>query len=287
MAQAARFPEAIWLGNGVTYGAYLDGPFKIVLHTTETLGIPSYNNGGSAPHVTYSPRERKFYQHTEFTTSCGALRNESGGVQTNKDSALQLEIECYSAEWVVDQYGNGRIKASQVSEEAKQDIGRFVAFLCDEFGVEPELFYPELDYRDGRAYGVDSPTRMSGSVWDAFNGVCAHRNVPENTHWDTGALDVEGIIEYAKDYLVPKEDIELVLKRGDSGALVRSFQRALNTWAKANGVSGIDLDITGTFDYTTAKAVRKVQAAWGIDTTGQIDGLVSGRLSQYDPPVLP
>jgi hypothetical protein len=29
---------------------------------------------------------------------------------------------------------------------------------------------------------------MSKSIWEQFNGVCGHQHVPENKHWDPGAI---------------------------------------------------------------------------------------------------
>ena len=79
---AERFPRAIWKGDGYSTGSYTGGPWKCVLHTTETSGVPSYNDGRSTPHVTYFPRERKFYQHLNFSQPARALRDAEGGVAT-------------------------------------------------------------------------------------------------------------------------------------------------------------------------------------------------------------
>ncbi len=108
MSLPNRYPKATWLGNGVSGGSYHSadgelGPWRIVLHTTETASMPSYRSGNTAPHLTYDPGTRIWYQHTSLQTAARALRNPAGGVQTNRERALQVEIICYSAKGIADQ----------------------------------------------------------------------------------------------------------------------------------------------------------------------------------------
>src|SRR5690606_38294676 len=121
-ARSARYPKARWLGNGRVYGSYTGGPFKRVVHTTETEGLPGYNGGSIAPHITYNPKTRVFYQHAGFNGSVGALRDMSGGVRTNRDGALQLEIICYSAKNIADQAPSRRLWVGNLPETAYEDI---------------------------------------------------------------------------------------------------------------------------------------------------------------------
>jgi hypothetical protein len=187
---AVRYPKATWKGDGTSGGSYTTGPFKLVLHTTETAGIPIYDN---APHLTYYARERRFVQHLQFDTAARALRNEAGGVQTNRDSAIQLEIVAYSAESIVDQYPNtGRVKVSELTAEQLADIREFILWACEEFGIEYK--WPEkqaFSYSQANAAGF----RMSNAEWDSYNGVCGHQHVPENTHWDPGAINWLALME--------------------------------------------------------------------------------------------
>lgn len=205
----SRYPKAVWLGNGVSGGSYTSGPWKLVLHTTETAGVPNYNDGKYAPHVTYYPTKRRFYQHTDFSTAARALKNESGGVQTNRDSAIQLEIVAYSDERMVDEYGGGRIKVSELRPEHLQDIREFIDWVCAEFGVQKvwpgrqALSYSQAN--NGRF-------RMSPSEWDGFNGICGHQHLPENTHWDPGALNWNALLieEDVLAYEKPGDPIESI-----------------------------------------------------------------------------
>lgn len=187
---AARYPKATWRGDGRSGGSYTSGPFKLVVHTTETSGIPSYDN---APHVTYYPAKREFVQHLSFLEAARALRNETGGVHTNRDSAIQLEIVAYSQESIVDKYPNtGRIKVSELTAEHLADIREFILWVCSEFGVEYK--WPErqaFSYRQANTPGF----RMTHEEWDAYDGVCGHQHVPENVHWDPGGINWIALME--------------------------------------------------------------------------------------------
>lgn len=194
----ARWGGAVWLGDGVDGGSFVVGaPFRVVLHTTETRGMPGYGGGRAAPHLTYDWRVRKFFQHTSLRVAARALANPAGGVETNRRGALQLEIIGYSDEVLAVQVGG--MPVSQLPEYCLDDIAEFLKFAHLEFGVGLSCRLPRPPAR----YGLDSPSRMSGQVWDSFNGVCGHFEVPENKHWDTGALDIVGLLDRANGLLRP------------------------------------------------------------------------------------
>jgi hypothetical protein len=194
----ARFPGATWRGDGVSGGNYTGGPFKVVLHTTETRTIPGYQNGQMAPHLTYFPAGRYFVQHTSFLTASRALRNTSIPGQTNRDSALQLEIVCYSAKGIADQVGGRWV--GHLSELHLQDIAQWLIWCRDVFGVQMKWRNKTaFKYADANAPGY----RMSSSVWDSWNGVARHQDVPENDHWDTGALDMAKLLALTQPMPTP------------------------------------------------------------------------------------
>ena len=81
-------------------GSFQSGaPFRGVLHTTESSSFTprSDSYGGwhtSYPHLTAIERSSGFeiYQHIPLNRAARALRNPSGGVQTNRQGAIQIEI---------------------------------------------------------------------------------------------------------------------------------------------------------------------------------------------------
>lgn len=184
-----RYPQAEWLGNGQSGGSFTSGPLKVVLHTTETRTLPGYQSGATAPHLTFAPASLKWYQHTELDIAARALRNEAGGAQTNRDSALQVEIICYSDRATAERV-NG-LWVANLSNDALDSLRAFIEW------AEVPWVWPgrrATSYSQANAPGF----RLTPAQWDAFGGVLAHQHVPENTHWDTGALNW--------DYLMREED---------------------------------------------------------------------------------
>lgn len=192
-----RYPGAKWLGNGRHYGSFTGGPWKVVLHTTETSGLPGYAGGDSAPHFTYDPKTREWVQHVDLSSSAGAMRDEAGGIRTNRDQAIQVEIICYSDKRIADG-SSSRLWVGELSDEAYEDLANFVKWAAEEYGVEIACRMP----RPPAKYGVTSSSRMSASEWDSFGGICGHFEVPENTHWDPGALSFERIISLAQEKVI-------------------------------------------------------------------------------------
>lgn len=189
---ASYYPDAKWLGDGVPGGHYVaDAPWRLGLHTTETKTLPDYNNGLSAPHLTYHPLLDKFYQHTDLRLPCRALRhdpaNNPGSTETNALHTLQMEIVCYSDQTQAVKVGGiwvGDLTAYHLSR-----IRQVIVFTHEEFGVQ--YVWPgrqAYSYAEARAAGF----RFTAAEWLAYGGVFPHQIVPFQAptwHWDTGALD--------------------------------------------------------------------------------------------------
>lgn len=187
----ALYPKAVWKGNGVSGGSYIGVPWRLVLHTTETEVLPSYDSGAFAPHLTYSPKTRTFYQHTSLLTAARSLRNEPGGIETNRANAIQLEIICYSNKPLADAEPS-RLWVGDLSPENLSDIREFAEWL----GVPP--VWPgkqAASYAAANAAGF----RMTESEWYAYNGICGHQHVPESDHWDPGMLDWDSLLSLGKE----------------------------------------------------------------------------------------
>ena len=180
-----KYPSAIWKGDGVSGGTYVGLPYRVVVHTTETGGLPGYGDGWSAPHLTYLPVIRKWVQHTDLKTAARGLRNPAGGVQTNRANSIQIEVVCYSNKSLADEH-SARLWVGDLTESHYADLKAFVDWAGTEFDVKP--VWPgrqAFSYTEANAVGF----RMTNNEWDDFTGVCGHQHVPENTHWDPGAFD--------------------------------------------------------------------------------------------------
>jgi hypothetical protein len=158
-------------------GDYLGGPFKIVHHTTEGTSYAgaksAYKANRSDPHFTVDGED--IFQHIDTGKSARSLRNEDGGVQTNRDSAVQIEVVGFAGK--------------------PKDIAtlRSVAKLCrwiEETHAIGQTWPngPPRASTNGRDPGGHN---RNAATWDATGGHYGHSQVPENSHWDPGYTAAE------------------------------------------------------------------------------------------------
>jgi len=150
----------------------LSGPPRLVWHTTEGYGLPSYV--GSNPHFTLDPKTGVLYQHQPVTGAARALANASGGVETNTRGAIQVELIGFAAQtqtWSDDTY-------AEVAE-----LARWIEKHC---GVPRSCDV---------TFGGPPGQRMSADKWNAYSGHCGHQHVPENDHWDPGAFRIDKVLD--------------------------------------------------------------------------------------------
>lgn len=176
----AYYPSADKSVKGNSAGTYTGGPFKGVLHTTEGTSasgaISAFKNNNSWPHflVDYTG---KVWQFIDTTVPARALRNLSGGVETNRDSAIQIEVVGFAGK-------PNEHPATQIN--ALKSLMRWIETTV---GVKP--VGPGRNFAS--AYGQNS-LRFTNAEWDGFNGWCGHCHVPENLHWDPGAIDLKALL---------------------------------------------------------------------------------------------
>lgn len=170
-------------------GNYTGGPFRGVIHTTETKkytpSTKTYYGHHNPPHFTVvsgSSDEVTFYQHFPITVAA-RLENHKGGVQTNRRSAIQIEIAWKAKE--IDQLPFAmvmRLWDWMRWVETQTDIKRWI----------------RPTFQGSSAYGQNSSARMSDAEWNDFNGWCGHQHVPENSHWDPGKLDIDKLTQITR-----------------------------------------------------------------------------------------
>jgi hypothetical protein len=177
LPSAERIPNSYSEG-----GTYLDGvPWRWVGHLTEA--VPSSLAGARSmaarhatpPHLWAWWEQDWLGQTVRLDRSAFALLHPAGTPETNKMRAVQVEVLGYSAD-----------------SPAKPDafwrwIGeRVVAPLIDAgYAFNLSRVAPSAGVR----YGA-WPGRMSRAAWRAFDGICMHGNVPDNSHWDMGEADL-------------------------------------------------------------------------------------------------
>src|SRR5688572_1148620 len=170
---------------------------KVVWHTTETTGWPGYDGGSKAPHYTVRPdfraRTMLWRQHFPDHVNARAMRNEPGGVQTNLDGALQVEIVGTCDE--TRRWSAEVLRSWDLDDWMVEGLAMFAAWAHREHDVPlvaPSLWlaYGKDSRAPGRvpaSYG-NSPARMTGRTWDRFRGHCGHQHAPENSHGDPGRM---------------------------------------------------------------------------------------------------
>src|SRR3954465_10059629 len=92
--EMARCPFAQWMPLPWSSGHYLEGPFKIVHHTTEGNtaqgAFDTYQNTHDIPHFTIDGTT--ISQHVDTDTAVTALAHPHGTVETNRSHAIQIEF---------------------------------------------------------------------------------------------------------------------------------------------------------------------------------------------------
>ena len=226
-----RYPEAIWAGDGTTYGPLPDDGWKrsdvrVVLHTTETSGMPSYSDGDNAPHLTYAPATGIWTQHADLDKRVGTDKSYGNPM------SIAVEMIAYSDGQLADERGEGHLWVGDFTEENYRDLAAFLIWL--ELNPWPELMTEALVYGPGVdfpsfLYGSSATTRMSKTEWEVFGGgLTGHGASPSGTtHWDPGAFDLWKLSEMVKEDLEPEVDTSLIVA-GDEGAAVQFWSAILS-----------------------------------------------------------
>lgn len=206
---------------------------KLLWHTTETSNWPRYQDGASAPTLTYHPWLHRWRQHFPLNRSARALRDPQGTpVRENRDGVVQVEIICYCEP-------GKRPHVTDLDDQALDDLAEFAAFLNREWGLPLQNAPIWLPYpQSGRK---DSPARMTSQEYDLFRGILGHQHASGNTHGDPGALPVGVILARAQRLVKPappeSDGGGWKAPRDAKGRKTMSFE-ALKTAARQSNLSG-------------------------------------------------
>ena len=150
-------------------GTYVAGtPWRWVAHTTEggncsiNALIPFFQGRPcSTPHFAIDPCQRRKVQFIRLPWSSAALKNLSGGVETNRAHAVQTEITGRAAE------------TPSWPDEWVTFVGEHIADLV-RAGVPLNLNNVKdcVGPEAGTIATPHAPQRMSYAEWNAFDGIC-------------------------------------------------------------------------------------------------------------------
>lgn len=248
--------------EGENAGNFLRKPAKCgVLHTTEGSSvegaISAYRATRSWPHFTVGT-DGRVVQHIPVDKAARALQNLSGGVETNRQGPIQIEVVAFAK--------NPNWPAAQV--EALRALMRWVEATC---GVVPR----GPQFGSSEQYGQRNPFEFTYEQWVAFDGWCGHQHVPENAHWDPGAINLQVLLPDATPASAPqpvpvpappvdwtKEAIVALptLSQGAKGYQVKIMQALLTVHASGFVPNGF---VDGDFGPITFRVLRDWQARTG------------------------
>jgi len=182
----ARRPATVY-GPLPTHGR---NKIAVVLHTTETRGVPSFNEGDTAPHYSYEVESRRWIMWAEPSAGyVGTMRGHTTGGHSNC-KAIQVEVIGYTSKSAATKAGRLDLWVGNWPDTAYDDLAAFFQWTMQKYGVEYRVTpTPDGGWKSGETSGL----RMSPTEWDAFSGLTCHGAVPNNDHWDTGELDLERI----------------------------------------------------------------------------------------------
>jgi len=185
--------------QGNSAGTYDEGPVRLVLHTTEGSSVEgavaAYKKNNSWPHFTVDPVKKIAVQHVDTAVPARALKNLAGGVETNREHAIQVEIVGRAAE------------THNMPDEQIKWLAEILGPVIRNEGIRL-VTVPFYGQDAGWTLASTSAKqRMSNHDWENFNGICGHQHVPENcVASDTKILKADLTWVQAKD-LKPGDEI--------------------------------------------------------------------------------
>lgn len=173
----AKCTFAIWRPVSGDVGAYRSGPFKIVHHTTEGSSaegaFDTYLHKRCDPHFTVDAQQ--IWQHIDTDRAARALRNLPGAPETNRDSAVQIEV-----------VGFAHISKGPATLTNLARLCRWIETTHAVPRVWPSGYpKPAVNGHDPGGHNRDP------QVWEEQGGHFGHCHVPENVHWDPGYTRTE------------------------------------------------------------------------------------------------
>lgn len=161
---------------------------KLLLHTTEGYSIATseaaYRNGHFAPHETVGPasvggKKIDVHQHFPYSSRSTTLEDPSGGLRTNREGCIQVEIVGFCDP----KFRSSWLYIPNWPQWYLEQVADHLLDICHMAGIpvdDPGIVW--ADYPG--SYGLDAKQRLSDAQYRAHTGILAHQHAPENVHGD-------------------------------------------------------------------------------------------------------
>lgn len=193
-------PHDEWV-SGNSAGPYTSTVDKFLIHTTEggTIegAVAAYRTNNSWPHLTVDCRFGRRYRrcgHLDLSVSARSLKNMAGGVQTNTDGVVQVEV-------VGSAKDPSEIDWAWFALNVIEPICVPLMIPC----VSPLVWAPYP-----ASYGQNAPQRLSADQWTKYKGILGHQHAPENDHGDPGAIPIALILNSLTEDDMSAEDVKKI-----------------------------------------------------------------------------
>jgi hypothetical protein len=206
---------AVWLPDvqrnpGRDAGAFV-GPVTIgLIHTTEGSSFTpddDYYGHDSWPHLTFFPGDRPYgksvWQHISLDLAARALANQSGGVETNREGVVQIEVVAFARDpsW---------------SKGETTTVRNFRRLMHDVEAATDIPHRSSVVFGGNEQYGLNNGYELTAAEWRAYEGWCGHQHAPENSHWDPGAISIINLLLGDDMALTDAEKNELVRRTAEA-----------------------------------------------------------------------
>ena len=185
---------ATWLSGakrqswGRDGGSFTTSPDKILLHSTETGSFPGYGRWSVGPALHHQPRQRR--GSPAFPDEPGGASLALGGVQTNRDGVIQIEIIGTCDKSFARKYGYPYLP--DMTDEMAGRLKWLLQKICAAIPAIP--LTTSVAWKSYPSSYGNSSVRMSNSQWTRYKGILGHQHAPENTHGDPGDLPMKRIL---------------------------------------------------------------------------------------------
>ncbi len=181
--------QEIWVDGVATvkatkYGpAFIGAPWRGVLHTTEGSTVQGAIDGSFRPnnwwpHFTVNLDTDEYLQHVPLNVGSRALSDHN--VKANAANCIQIEIVGFAA------------KSPQRSADALAKLRSFILQIHEHV---PIAFETSRNFLDASGVNHTPANRMKPDEWYRFAGWCGHQHVPNESHWDPGAIDAAQVFK--------------------------------------------------------------------------------------------